>query len=157
MLSLALPLLSGALLLLQAWLLAHVLGEAIAGGVPLAGLVLPIALFGGVLAVRIGLGLAGEICAASASEAIKRRLRGALTSAILAKPPVWTAARSGGALSSLVVEQVEAMDGHLTRYLPAMAQAAILPLAFAVAVFPVDWMVGVLFLVTAPLIPVFMA
>jgi ATP-binding cassette subfamily C protein CydD len=56
-----------------------------------------------------------------------------------------------------VVEQVEALDGYLTRYLPALAQAALLPLAFATLIVPVDWMVALLFLVTAPLIPVFMA
>ncbi len=38
-----------------------------------------------------------------------------------------------------------------------MVQAALLPLAFAIVIFPVDWVVAVIFLVTAPLIPVFMA
>ena len=38
-----------------------------------------------------------------------------------------------------------------------MAQAALLPLAFAVVMLPVDWVVALLFLVTAPLIPLFMA
>src|SRR5690606_38879795 len=42
-------------------------------------------------------------------------------------------------------------------FLPAMIQAAILPMAFAVIVLPVDWVAGMLLLVTAPLIPVFMA
>ena len=45
-------------------------------------------------------------------------------------PPSWTAARSSGRSPMLVVEQVDAIDGYLTRYLPAMAQAAMLPLGF---------------------------
>jgi ATP-binding cassette subfamily C protein CydD len=38
-----------------------------------------------------------------------------------------------------------------------MVQAALLPVAFAAVAFPFDWLVALLFLVTAPLIPVFMA
>jgi ATP-binding cassette subfamily C protein CydD len=38
-----------------------------------------------------------------------------------------------------------------------MLQAAILPLAFAVVLLPVDWMTALILLITAPLIPVFMA
>ncbi len=56
-----------------------------------------------------------------------------------------------------MLEQVEALDGYFTRYLPAMVQAALLPVGFAVVAFSVDWIVGLLFLISAPLIPVFMA
>jgi ATP-binding cassette subfamily C protein CydD len=80
-----------------------------------------------------------------------------LAAALLAKMPVWTAARSSGALSAVLVEQVEALEGYLVRYLPAMLQATILPLAFAAILFRTDWMVGLLLILTVPLIPLFMA
>jgi ATP-binding cassette subfamily C protein CydD len=156
-LSIALPLAGGALLLLQAGLLAHVLHRVIALGDNVASVVAPVVVLGATLALRAALGLGGEICGVAASERSKLDLRRALVENLLDKPPVWTAARASGALSTAIVEQVEAMDGYLTRYLPAMAQAALLPLAFAVVMLPVDWVVALLFLISAPLIPVFMA
>lgn len=156
-LALGLPLVSGTLLLAQAALLAHILHGAIVGGAGVASLIGAFASLGGVIVLRISIATAGELLAASAGESIKLTLRRALIKSMLGRSPVWTAARSSGALSSLVVEQVEALDGYLTRYLPAMVQAAVLPLAFAVVIVPVDWVVALLFLVTAPLIPVFMA
>ncbi|MBI4924087.1 MAG: thiol reductant ABC exporter subunit CydD [Devosia nanyangense] len=156
-LALAVPLVSGALLLVQAGLLARILHSAIVGGLGVASLSGAFAWLGGVIVLRIAIATAGEVLAAWAGETVKLNLRRALVTTLLGRPPVWTAARSSGALSGLVVEQVEALDGYLTRYLPAMVQAAVLPLAFAVVIMPIDWVVALLFLVTAPLIPVFMA
>src|SRR5690606_40685981 len=42
-------------------------------------------------------------------------------------------------------------------YLPAMIQASLLPIAFGAIILPLDWLAGLLFLISAPLIPVFMA
>ena len=156
-LAIALPLLGGGLLLAQSWLLAHALHHVIVDGADIASATGTVITFAAVLLVRISLGLAGELCANTASETIKERLRSALVDTIFARPPIWTAARSSGALSTVVVEHVEAMDGYLSRYLPAIAQAAVLPLAFAIFILPIDGMVALLFLITAPLIPVFMA
>ena len=76
---------------------------------------------------------------------------------ILGNAPSWSDGRSSGALSSVIVEQVEAVDGFFSRYYPAMIQAGVLPIAFAAIVLPLDWLAALLFLLTAPLIPVFMA
>ncbi|MEO6013683.1 MAG: thiol reductant ABC exporter subunit CydD [Devosia sp.] len=156
-LALALPLVGGVLLVVQAGLLAHVLHQAIADGLGPVTLAPTIVWFASVLGIRIGLGFVGELGATRSSETIKLKLRRTIVDAIFRHQPTWTGARSSGALSGAVIEQVEAIDGYLTRYLPAMAQAAILPMAFAVVVLPIDWTVALLFLVTAPLIPVFMA
>src|SRR5690606_14288804 len=91
------------------------------------------------------------------SEAAKLRLRQVLGALMLGHLPVWTQARSSGALAATLVEQTEAMDGYLSRYLPTMLQAAILPIVFAAVILPFDWVAALLFVVTAPLIPVFMA
>jgi len=155
--SVALPLLAGGLVVAQASLLAGVLDAAIVQHQPLGALWGTIALIGLVIAIRSGLSVAGEMAAVGLSEKIKQQLRRTMFSGLMASPPVEMAGRSSGALASTVIEQVESLDGYFVRYLPAVAQAAILPLAFAVVVFPIDWVVGVLFLVTAPLIPVFMA
>jgi len=154
---LGLPLLAGALLVVQAMLLAAVLHRAIVDGVAPTVLWPQVALLATILVIRIALGGLGELAAVQFGEAIKQRLRASLIADLLRRNPTWTAAKSSGALSSTALEQVEALDGYFTRYLPAMVQAAILPIAFAVIAFSVDWIVGLLFLISAPLIPVFMA
>jgi ATP-binding cassette subfamily C protein CydD len=154
---LGLPLLAGALLVAQAMVLARLLHQAIVEGAATATLLPQLAVLATILVIRIALGGLGEVAAVHFGEAIKARLRAALVADLLRRPPTWTAAKSSGALSSTVLEQVEALDGYFTRYLPAMVQAAILPIGFAAIAFSVDWIVGLLFLISAPLIPVFMA
>lgn len=154
---LGLPLLSGALLVVQAMVLAGLLHRAIVEGAALPALLPQVGLLATILLIRIALGSLGEGLAVAFGEAIKQRLRAGLAAELLRRSPSWTAAKSSGALSSTVLEQVEALDGYFTRYLPAMVQAALLPVGFAVVAFSVDWIVGLLFLISAPLIPVFMA
>src|SRR5690606_30086206 len=94
---------------------------------------------------------------ADAAEGIKQRIRLALFDRLVDRGPVWSRSRVSGELASAIVDQVEALDGFFSRYLPAAVSAAVLPLAFAVILLPFDWIAGLLLLVTAPLIPLFMA
>lgn len=155
--ALILPVLSGALLIGQAWLLAGVLHEAVVGKAAIAALLPSIALVGTLIAARAALSATSEIFAIKASEGLKANLRHSLLNMVLDRGPLWTSGQSSGALSTALIEQVEALDGFFVRYMPSMVQATILPLAFAVVIVPTDWVVAFLFLLTAPLIPVFMA
>jgi ATP-binding cassette subfamily C protein CydD len=151
------PLLGGALLVWQAWSLAAVLGRAIEGGAALDTLAPGVALILGLLIIRAALGAIGERAGTSAAEAIKLQLRTALFAQLLARSPRSADQPQSGAASAAIVDQVEALDGFFARYLPAMIQASVLPIAFGAIILPLDWLAGLLFLVTAPLIPVFMA
>ncbi len=155
--AMALPLAGAALLLIQAAVLAGLVHELVVAGRPLATLLPPLALLVALLLLRALLGSLGDIAAVRAGELIKQRLRHAIAGTLFARAPGWTGSRPSGALSGLMLEQTEAMDGYFVRYLPAMLQAAIVPLAFAMVIVPIDWVVALLFLVTAPLIPLFMA
>lgn len=151
------PLVGGLLLIAQAALMARALDGAISGGATLAHLAPGLLAIAGLIVARAGLGLVGDCAAAAASETVKRGLRDGLTRRLLAGDAVGAADRRSGALASALVDQVEAIDGFVARFLPAAVQAALLPLAFATAAFAYDVTVGLLFLLTAPLIPVFMA
>lgn len=155
--AIGLPLLAGLLLPLQALLLARILSAAIVDGRPLSALALEVSLFAALLGGRALLTWLGDRSAIAAAEAAKQRLRTDLLGGILGHGPIWTSGRPSGLLASLVIEQVEAMDGYLGRYMPALAQAAVLPLAFVVVIAPFDALVAALFALTTPLIPVFMA
>jgi ATP-binding cassette subfamily C protein CydD len=156
-LAIAAPLLGGALLVWQAWTLADILGAAIESGVELDALVPAVVLLLGLLLVRASVAAIGDRAGTAAAEAIKLHLRRALFAQLLAHSPRAPGQPQSGAASSAIIDQVEAVDGFFARYLPAMIQATILPLAFGAIILPLDWLAGLLFLVTAPLIPLFMA
>ncbi|GBD47938.1 thiol reductant ABC exporter subunit CydD [Methylopila sp. Yamaguchi] len=151
------PLVGGLLLIAQAALMARALDGAISGGTTRADLAPVLLAIAGLIVARAGLGFVGDCAAAAAAETVKRRLRNDLFRRLLAGDAVAAADRRSGALASALVDQVEALDGFVARFLPAAVQAALLPLAFAAAAFAYDVTVGLLFLLTAPLIPAFMA
>ncbi|ADH85496.1 thiol reductant ABC exporter subunit CydD [Desulfurivibrio alkaliphilus] len=64
--------------------------------------------------------------------------------------------RSTGATVTAAVDGVEALDGYYAGYLPQLAMAALLPAAMLVFVFPLDWLSGLILLLSAPFIPLFM-
>jgi len=157
MLAGAAPLASGALLVVQAWLLASVLDAAIVHQAPRQELLASILGIAGLMLLRACITWAGERAGADAAERIKRHVRQALFSRLVAKGPYWSRGKASGELASAVVDQVEALDGFFAKYLPAMAAAATLPVAFSVLLLPVDVIAGLVLLITAPLIPLFMA
>lgn len=157
MLAGAAPLVSGALLVVQAWLLASVLDAAIVRHVPRQELLAGILGIAALMLLRACITWAGERAGADAAERIKRHVRQALFTRLVAKGPYWSRGKASGELASAVVDQVEALDGFFAKYLPAMAAAAMLPVAFSVLLLPVDVIAGLVLLITAPLIPLFMA
>ena len=151
------PLLEGGLMILQAWFLANTLDQAIRLAVPpqqLLGAMLSIAVL---IVLRAALTWSGEQAASHAAETIKFQIRRQLFAVLLAKGPAWSKQHPAGVLTVALLDQVQALEGYLQRYLPALVAATLLPLAIAIVVIPVDWIVALLFLFTAPLIPIFMA
>jgi len=59
-------------------------------------------------------------------------------------------------LINTAVEGVEALDAYFRQYLPQLALAALVPLTILAFVFPLDFLSGLVLLLTAPLIPIFM-
>lgn len=153
----AAPLVSGALLVVQAWLLASVLDAAIVRQAPRQELLAGILGIAGLMLLRACITWGGERAGADAAERIKRHVRQSLFARLVAKGPYWSRGKASGELASAVVDQVEALDGFFSKYLPAMAAAAMLPVAFSVLLLPVDVIAGLVLLITAPLIPLFMA
>lgn len=151
------PLLGGILLVAQAWTLAAIVGEVIQQGADINALTPAIALVLILLLARAALAAIGDRAGTAASEAIKSSVRQMLFAQLLARSPRAARQPPSGAASSAIIDQVEALDGFFARYMPAMVQAGFLPLAFGAFILPLDWLAGLLFLVTAPLIPVFMA
>lgn len=155
--AIAAPIIVGGLLVGQVWLLAQLLGTAVVSDMAIDATLPYMAGVVGLILVRALISWSGERAAAKGSEAVKRLLRQALFERLLVQGPEWTRTRVAGEVSSAVVDQVEILDGFFTRYIPSAIAASFLPLAFGVVLLPVDWVVALILLLSAPLIPVFMA
>lgn len=153
----AAPLLAGGLLVLQSWLLAHVLEAGFVQGVGRGALLQPLAGIAALILARAALAWMAERAGALAAERIKHAVRRMLMRTLLAAGPAWTRRQASGELAGAAVEQAEALDGYFSRYLPSMAAAIALPIAFSLIILPIDLVAGLLLLATAPLIPLFMA
>ena len=62
-----------------------------------------------------------------------------------------------GSTAALASEKLDVITPYITRYAPARARVMIVPLVILILGFWFSWAVGVVLLVTGPLIPVFMA
>ncbi|MBV0932168.1 thiol reductant ABC exporter subunit CydD [Marinobacterium weihaiense] len=147
----------GLMLILQAHLLASVVNETLFADRLLDEQWPALWLLLAALLGRAALGVLREWAGQNSSIAIRRQLRGDLLHALSRLGPAYSSGQRSGALGSELLEQVEALDGFFSRYLPQMALAAMLPLVILAFVFPVNWAAGLIFLLTAPLVPVFMA
>ena len=147
---------SGILAVLQARSLARAVDGAFLRGLDLKGVqpfLLMLLLF---TAARAAATWIGELAAARVAQRVKDDLRGRLAAHILALGPAFARGERTGELANTVSEGVENLDAYFSQYLPQLALAAIVPLTFLFFVFPIDPLSGLVLLLTAPLIPVFM-
>ncbi|MCX5519228.1 thiol reductant ABC exporter subunit CydD [Kaistia defluvii] len=151
------PLVGACLTVAQAYLLATILHRAIVDQLASASQAAAILGLVGLVVARAALAWVGEAAGIRAAEDIKQAIRRDLFATLMRRGPDWMRQRSSGELASQILDQVEALDGYFSRFVPAMIAAAVVPIAFAVGLMPVDLVVGLVLLVTAPLIPLFMA
>lgn len=64
--------------------------------------------------------------------------------------------KPSGSWATIMLEQVENLHNYYARYLPQQALSAIVPVVILIAIFPLNWAAGLVLMLTAPLIPIFM-
>lgn len=138
---------------LIAWLVHHLLIEQ----APFVSLLWPASALGLAVLLRAVAQAAQERCGQHTSARVRQCARAQLTAAWAALGPIRLAGRSSATLSNQWVEQVEALDGYYARYLPQQWLALLSPLLILVLVFWLDWLAALFLLLSAPLIPLFMA
>jgi ATP-binding cassette subfamily C protein CydD len=151
-----LGLFAGWLIIVQAWLLARVVSEVIIEHRHLADVWAYLAAMLPIFALRFVLMRASENVAFEAAAQVRRDLRGRLYDHLQALGPLWLNRQSSGDLANSIVVGIDALEAYYARYLPSMALTALVPLSILVFVLPQDWVSGLVLLVTAPLIPIFM-
>ncbi len=94
--------------------------------------------------------------ASQLSAKIRYQLRNQLSFHLQKLSPVMLAIEKRGELSNTLQQGVDALDAYFRSYLPQLFKAATIPLLILIFVFPLDLLSGIVFLFTAPVIPVFM-
>ncbi|WP_419834590.1 heme ABC transporter permease/ATP-binding protein CydD [Endozoicomonas atrinae] len=97
-----------------------------------------------------------EFCGFHAGASVRVEVRKLLLDKLRRLGPLVIGERPAGSWSAIAVEQVEELQEFIAKYLPQMALAVMIPAIMLVVAFPQSWVVGIIFLGTAPLIPVFM-
>lgn len=96
-------------------------------------------------------------CAAEAGARIRVGVRDELLDHLARIGPQPLSEQHSAGTASRVVEQVEALDGYFSRYLPQLWLTVAVPAAILATVFALDWVAGIFLALSAPLIPLFMA
>lgn len=156
-LSRLLGLISGVLIVAQAWIIAHLLQYMVMEGIPREALLLPFTLLIAVFVLRAWVVWLREKVGYYAGLNIRRVIRKKVLDRLHQAGPAWIKGKPVGSWATLVLEQIEDMHDYYARYLPQMALATMIPLLVVITLFPINWMAALILLLTAPLIPLFMA
>lgn len=154
--SVVLTALDGLLLIGQAWLLARIIAAVAIDGRALADVWPDLWRVLAVFIGRAALSPLADMAAFEAAARIKLAVRARLIEHIQALGPVWARRQASGTIANTLTDAIESLDNYYAGYLPQIARAVFIPLAILVFVFPQDWVSGVILVITAPLIPLFM-
>lgn len=146
----------GVLTIVQAWFLARVVNDVFLGGQPREAVLPLLGILLGALLLKSAFIWGADVSANAVAQTVKADLRARLLRHLSALGPAFTQGERTGELSTAAVEGIEQLDAYFSQYLPAIVLAASIPLTILLLVFPLDPLTGVVFILTAPLIPFFM-
>ncbi|WP_457636739.1 thiol reductant ABC exporter subunit CydD [Oceanithermus sp.] len=155
-LSLGLRLAAGVAIVAEAVLVARIVNAVFLEGATRAGLTGAFAALALAILLRALLSGAASERAGALAAAVKEEMRSELAAHALRLGPARLGEVGPARLATVLGEGVDGLEAFFKGYLPALAQAAFLPILILLIVFPLDWMSGLVLLLTAPLIPMFM-
>jgi len=143
--------------IVQSAALAFILQAVIIDKLPWASLMTPFLVLAAVFILRSLCVYWHQTSGFEAGAQVRASVRRQLSAKILALGPAPIKQRQSGELAAVTLEQVDALENYFSRYLPQQMIVGILPIVMITVVMTVNWVVGLIFLVTGPLVPVFMA
>ena len=155
-LTIALGVAGGVLTVIQARALSQIIDRAFLHGAALPALTPLLVTLLFIIAGRALATYGSEVSASQVAARVKTDLRERLFAHLLTLGPLYARGERTGELSNVATEGIEALDAYFSQYLPQLALAALVPLIILGFVFPLDPLSGLVLLLTAPLIPVFM-
>ncbi|MBI1259956.1 MAG: thiol reductant ABC exporter subunit CydD [Chloroflexi bacterium] len=145
------------LVIVQALLFSRVINRVFLRGEPLAGVASLLLGLAVVIGLRALLSAGSSAAAAQVAIRVKAALRRRFSEKLLALGPAYTQGERSGELMLTATEGVEKLDAYFRDYLPGAVGAVLVPLLILLVVVPLDLLTFLVLLITAPLIPIFMA
>lgn len=140
-------------LVLQAWAFAHVFAQmALYQSFSLTLLMVGLS----ALALRSLAGYARERICTSASRDIRYGLRQRLIAHLTQLGPSRLKIDEDAALSTRIYEQIDALDDFFSRYKPQVFMVTLIPCVILLSIAPISWIAFFVFMMTAPLVIIFM-
>lgn len=110
----------------------------------------------GIMLARAVFQYLSESSALTVAARVKDHLREALLRQIMKLGLSYVEGERSGELSNTLTQGIDALDAYFSQFLPQLALAGMLPVAYLTVVLPLDPLSGVVLLFTGPLIPFFM-
>ncbi|MEN6436366.1 MAG: thiol reductant ABC exporter subunit CydD [Anaerolineaceae bacterium] len=146
----------GVCIIVQAYLFSLVINKVHLEGAKLRDVMSLLCFMAGIIIIRAFLTWISDVFAGKTAAVVKVKLRDSLLRSIVKRIGTSEGSAKTGEMSNVVMEGVDALDAYFSQYLPQLVIAVMLPIIILLIVFPLDWLSGLIFLLTAPLIPVFM-
>ena len=154
--NIALATLSALILVAQTYFLATLLDKLIMQNVPrdelipyFLGLIIGFGLRAIILWVREKIGF-------RSGQLLRNHIRQKILDKSHLVGPATINQKPAGSWASIMLEQVENLHNFYARFLPQQSLSAIVPVVIFIAVFPLNWAAGLILMITAPLVPLFM-
>jgi len=148
----------GALLIVyQAWLLATLLQGLIVDHLSRDALLPQFILLLSCFVLRGVFLWLRELAGFASGRAIREKLRRDILDKLTKAGPAVIQGQAVGSWTTLLLEQIDNLQDYYARYLPQTLLAALIPCLILAVLFPVNWVAALILLLTAPLIPLFMA
>ena len=147
---------SGLLLIGQLYLLAHISYDAYLQNSTQSQLSIYFVLIILIVLIRASLSWIREIVSYKAATIVKKQIREDILAHVNQLGPIELNKTSNANIITSAMEQVEGLTGLLTKFLPQVTLSGLMPLAILVFIFPQSIVCGILLLICAPLIPLFM-
>jgi thiol reductant ABC exporter CydD subunit len=149
--------LAALLIIVQAFCLSTVISGVFLGGRTMRQVWGTLLVLLGVIAVRGLLAWGSEVTANSAGACARTGVRGRLVAHLFALGPAYIRGKRSGELVSVLCEGVEALDPYVSRYLPQVVLAVLVPAMLLATIFWIDVPSGLILLIVTPILPFIMA
>jgi ATP-binding cassette subfamily C protein CydD len=148
--------LNGVLVIWQAWIISSVINGVFLAGKSLIDVRESLIKLLFLIIARFFFMWAGEYSGAVTAIKIKSNLRKKMVASTVVSGDISDTKQQSGAITAIMVEGIEKLDGYFKKYLPQIAFSVVIPFAILFVVFPMDLISGIVLILTAPLIPIFM-
>jgi ATP-binding cassette, subfamily C, bacterial CydD len=156
LLTIVLGVLATLVLIVQMTFLSAIVDSVFLHHAGLAQVVLPLFLLLAAIVVHAALVWGREFAARQAAIRVKAELREQVFTHLLPLGPAYSKGEATGELVTTVSDGIERLDAYISRYLPQLAFCVLTPLMIVAYSFFLDWPIGVLLLITGPVIPLLM-